>query len=595
MTTLPLRDLQKIILGTRTDPLSAIEIRNLFSYPTTPESVLYIITALNKDRIDPSTTLIQSIANATKKQDLVSVGLALRYGASPNLYVDAPNIGDIHILGYTYLLLHKKDIPLLNAVVIMLMATGADPNLPIFDSKGGIVKDEFSLVEPIKGQSVLEWLDDQGFSTIIHKILNQNYNKVDKDFMTLIGTFLDRNDLLKTDPRLDEVIGSHSINIFTQHEQKVDSDKGLRLSIAYLNITTFEKFIDRGATLGYGDINNIILEMKRYHEAGDIISREQLRQMLTYAIAHGTLLDIYQEELLKFDENIYNKIITAYGVPYWKKICSVEGNSPDRLKLLAYRLNLDPEDSKDIICEQIRKILQSDLTKIKQNVIDRNRLRIRSTAARINEFDNGSPPSLVCSNQSVLTTDPYNFPDHDIAFYRDQEKLWCFTSNNFVKIIEQKKNPYTLQPFPDNFIQEVKRKIETISKYRSIEDLPTPVSETLDNLSKPDIISNIYTDKYVKFFLQALALNGLTEWNIQRLTIDDMHKLLMDNFGIQVNLTDLDRKHAEITFYMMAYYELSKDPSNNKIFKQIEDLTQELSGSTDEVITKTINNKSENI
>ena len=573
---LPLRDLQKIILGSRTEPMSAIEIRNLFSHPPSPELILYIILALNQKKIDPHTTLIQSIANATKKEDLISIGLALRYGASPNLYVNAPNIGDIHILGYSYLLLHKKDSVLLNAVVIMLMVMGADPNLPIFDSKGGIVKDEFSLVEPIRGQSVLQWLNHQGFETIIPKILNKNYQKVDKEFLTLIGTYLDRNDLLKTDPKLDEVIAAHSMTIFNKNLSSIKNiEKGLKSSIAYLNIATFEKFIDQGAVLDYADTNSIILLMKEYQESQDIISREQLNQMLTYAVSRGLILDIYQEQLLQFNSEIYNKIITAYNVPYWKKICQVNGPVSERLKLLAYRLNLNPEESKDIICDQIKTIIQSDPAKLKKNVIDRNVLRIRSTVARINEFENGSPPALVCSNQSVLTSDPYDHPDLDIAFYRDANDLWCFTSNNFTKIIEQKKNPYNLQNFPEYFLKDVQQKLETISKYRSVNDIPTPISETIDSLLKPDVIANVYTDKYVKFFLEALALNGLTEWNIDKLTVENMETLLLDNFGLEVNLSELaseNTEHAKITFYVVSYHELLKGHSE-KFFKQIDSLT----------------------
>ena len=577
---LPLRDLQKIILGSRTEPMSAIEIRNLFSHPASPELVLYIILALNQKKIDPQTTLIQSIANATRKEDLIAVGLALRYGASPNLYVNAPNIGDIHILGYAYLLLHKKDTVLLNAVVIMLMVMGADPNLPVFDSKGGIVRDEFSLVEPLRGQSVLQWLNHQGFETIIPKIRNKNYQKIDKEFLTLIGTYLDRNDLLKVDPKLDDVIAAHSMTIFNKNLSSIKNiETGLKSSIAYLNIATFEQFIDQGAVLDYADTNNIILLMKEYQDQGDIISREQLNQMLNYAVTRGLLLDIYQEQLLQFNPEIYNKIITAYNVPYWRKICSVTGRpdgrevaTSDRLKLLAYRLNLNPEESKDVICDQIRTIIQSDPTKLKRNVIDRNTIRIRATVAQINEFENGAPPALVCSNQSVLTSDPYDHPDLDIAFYRDANDLWCFTSNNFTKIIEQKKNPYNLQNFPKYFLKEVQEKLDTISRYRSVNDLPTPISETIDSLTKPDIIANVYTDKSSKFFLEALTAHGLTEWNIDKLSPSDMETLLLDNFGVEVNLSELDKDHAKITFYVVSYQELLKRPSEN-FFKQIESLT----------------------
>jgi hypothetical protein len=225
---LPLRDLQKIILGTREEPLSVVEIKNLFSYPTTPESILYIITALNRGKIDPNTTLIQSINNANKKQDLVPVALSLRYGADPNLYVNVSNVGNIHILAYTYLSLCQKDLPILNSVVIMLVALGTDSNLPVFDNDCGVVRDEYSLVEPIKGQSVIEWLDDQGYDTIIPQIKNQNYESVEPSFMTTLATFLDNPDLVPSGliPRLDETIGSHSVDIFNKYSSKSDPKIG---------------------------------------------------------------------------------------------------------------------------------------------------------------------------------------------------------------------------------------------------------------------------------------------------------------------------------------------------------------------------------
>jgi len=571
---LPLRDLQKIILGKRKETLSVIEIRNLFSYPTTPESILYIIIALNKKKIDPNTTLIQGMANATKKEDLVPIALALRYGADPNLYINAPNIGDIHILGYAYLILNKKDLPLLNSVIIMLMVMGADPNLPIFDSKGGVIRDEFSLIQPIKGQSVSEWLDDQGFDTIIPQIQNQNYELVDSKFMTMIATFLDKDDLLKQDPRLDEVIGSHSTVIFNKHSDKANKDSGLRIARDYLNIVAFEKFIDRGAYLHYSEINDLILSIKNYKDLGDIISMDQISQMLTYSISRGTILDKYQEDMLKsIDQNVYTRITTEYAQPYWKKMCqNSNGKVPDKFKSLAYRLNLYPESPKDTLCYQIKKITQSDPEQVKKSVIERQKYRINTIVSYINEFQNGKPPQLVCSNQSVLKGDIYDYPDVDIAFYKDnQDSLWCFTSNNFLKILEQKKNPYTTEKFPEDFIERVKQQSVFISRYRLISDNPVPISETLDNMNKPDKISNEYTDKYSKLFKEIMSLNGITEWNIEKLSNKDLERILSDNFGIETDLISLSRDHAVKTFYVVSYHELTRNPDiTDNFFNQIE-------------------------
>jgi len=561
---LDLRNLQKIILGKRKEPLSAIEIRNLFSYPTTPESVLYIITALNQKKLDPQTTLIQAITNATKKEDLVPISLALRYGADPNLYVNTPSIGDIHILGYTYLMLSKQDLPLLNSVVIMLSIFGSNSQMLIFDSKGGIVKDEFSLVEPLKGQSVLNWLDDQGFDTILPQI-NKGYSKVDKKFMTMIATFLDKEKLLVTDPRLDEVIGSHANIILNKHESKADPNKGIRVAIKYLNIVAFEKFVNNGATLNYSEINDLILKMKKYHDGGDVISLTQTKEFLLYLIQRGQTLDKYQADLLKeIDMNVYNVVVKEYNAPYWKKICSSKTETPDRLKTLAYQLNLNPEVEKDVLCERIKKILQSDPEKVKKSAVDRQIARIQSSASYINEFS--STLNLTCSNKSVLKGNIYDYPDPDLGFYRDsQDALWCFTSNNFRKIMEQKKNPYTVQQFPEDFLLDVKSKMEYISKYRNIDDEPPLISETLDKIKLNDEITNDWTDRYFNLFKELMLLNNITDWNLNKLSKNDMEKIL-NKLNIQTNLKELKTDHALKTFAIASYFALNKDKTKIDIF-----------------------------
>lgn len=570
MDNLALKDLQKIILGNRKEPLSAIEIRNLFSYPTTPESILYLITALNQRKLDPHTALIQAIANATKKEDLVSIGLALRYGADPNLYVNAPNIGDIHILGYTYLVLSKRDLPILNGTIIMLMIMGSNPNMLVFDTKGGIVKDEFSLIEPLKGRGVLEWLDDQGFDTIIPQI-RKGYGKVDKKFMTTLATFLDKENILTSDPRLDEALGAHTVSIFNKHKNGIEIQKGLNVSMKYLNLTSFEYFIDQGAMLNYGEINDLIYLIKEYKDSGDLISMSQIRQMLLYVVQKGQGLDLYQGDLIKnFDQAIYDQIIKLYEVPYWKKICSqAKTKTPDRLKTLAYQLNLDPEVPCSIICNRIKRLLQTDPKEIKKNVIERNKNRIHSELSYINEAD---VSGLSCSNRSVLKTNIYDYPDADIAFYRDiQENIWCFTSNNFLKITSQKKNPYTVQEFPDYFLKDVSRKIDFISKYREMADDPTPISTVLDNINKSDIITNDYTDRYVKLFKEMGVLNGVTDWNLNNLSRKEMEKILNKNFNMTTNLERLKKDHALASFMVISYDQLKNNPDfANAFFESIE-------------------------
>ena len=577
---LPLRDLQKIILGKREEPLSVIEIRNLFSYPTTPESILYIITALNRNKIDPNTTLVQGIANASKKQDLIPIALALRYGADPNLYVNAPNVGDIHILGYSYLALSSQDLPVLNSIIIMLMATGANPNHLMFDAKGGVIKDEYSLVEPITGHSVIEWLDDQGYDTIIPQVKGQNYDNVEVSFMTTLAIFLDNPELVPTKviPTLDEVIGSHSLEILKSYMKDYKNPlDGLTKSRNYLNLTSYELFTNLGAMPNYGEINDLILSVGIYKKLGDFISMGQVREMLLNSVLYGANLDTYQIDLIKdTDDRMYDKIMAGYSQPYWIKACSTcKGTSDSKLKRLAYNLNLYPEAPKDTLCHEIKNITKADPKLVKESAVRRQISRIRSDVAYINQFDNGcAPPEIKCNNRSITNvTNVYDFPDADIAYYRDfQGALWCFTSNNFVKMVSKKINPYTTEEFPEYFINEVNRKIEFIKKYRSIDDKPITISDTVSDLSKPDQPDDQITDRYIQNFLQMVRSKNITSWNIKNINNDEMENIILANFNIRLDLVNLSRPHAEKTFLVVSYEELKLAPDKaNNYFKQMEE------------------------
>ena len=562
---LPLRDLQKLILGKRCEPLSDIEIRNLFSYPTTPESILYIITALNKDKIDTNTVLVQSITNSVTQDDLIPIALSLRYDADPNLYVKVPNIGNIHILAYVYMALSSKGNAILNSSVIMLTAMGSNPNNLVFETKSCAPRDEYSLVEPIKGQTVLDWLEDQGYDTILYQIKGRNYDDVEDTFMTTLGTYLDRSDLLKSLPNPDEVIQAHTNNI----KLDVNSYDGLKLSVKYLNLTTYEEYVDAGAELTYSDTNDIITSINKYTELGDIISKTQSKNMFIYSLARGLELDSCQASMI--DKNLLCKIKGIFFQPYWLKACVVlKGKVNNKLQLLAYQLNINPEISKDVLCHRIKNIMKSDPCLIKYSIIERQKSRIRSDVAYINEFgdlDCPLPPDIECLNNS-LVENLYDYPDSDIAYYRDfQDTLWCFTSNNYIKMLDRNVNPYTNVPFPKSFTVKVQKQLDYISLYRDIEEDAIPMSTIIDSMYLEDEPNDLMTNRYVKSFKTLLAENQIV--NIDKISSNDLETVLLEQFGIITNLTDLSRSHALKTFYIVSYINLD---NSSTYFKTIQNL-----------------------
>lgn len=575
---LVLYDLQKIILGKRTELLSNIEISNLFSNPSTPESNLHLLTALNRRKIDPNTTLIQAIANSKKETDLVPISLALRYGADPNLYLEVPNIGEIHILGYTYLALSDRSLGLLNSVVIMLTEMGSDGMQAVFKPRKKLIKDDYSLVEPIEGRSVIEWLDEQGYNHILCQIKDRNYEKVDPDFLTLLATYLDSEDMLgKGKPSLERMISSFSVKLLNKYSDEYDLNKGLRLSIKHLNLDAFEKFIQNGCYVYYVDINVLIGQIKLYQEQGDFISMCQIREMLIISIEYGSILDKYQEETIKnIDERTYNKILCAYENPYWLKACkSDKGIADDKLKLLSYRLNLYPDAPKGTLCDQIKNITRADPVLIKKSVLIRQACRIKADAACICDFKEGEIPDIKFSNRSMISKNIYDYPDVDISYYRDfQGSLWCFGSNNYTKMIEKGINPYTGQDFPEYYISEVEKKASFISTYRPLDEVPVPISKTIDSLSELDTIDNYFTDKAIDEIKDMMEDKQISEVTINKMDNRQIENKLNKLFNDNINLTMInDNDDLERTFLVTSYQLIKQNPDNyNKFFDIINDV-----------------------
>ena len=580
-----LKDLQKVILGTRKEPLSSIEIRNLFSYPTSPEFILYLISALNNNKIDPDTTLVQSILNANDKEDLISVALALRYGADPNLYVNAPNVGDIHILGFTYMALSQRPLPVLNAIIIMLYQSGSSPILPIFDSKGGSIKKSFGLLNPdnsIMGRNVLEWLNDTGYDTIL-PLISKDYNSVDPSFLVLIGTYLDSLELIEYNNKsnknkgenkenINDIIMAHSMNVFNKYlKSRKDHDnyQGLLLSIKYLNLSTYEIFVNRGAELTYLNVLEMLGMMKNYKKVNDIISLGQINSMLSYSVSKGLMLDLDQMKLLKnIDLGLYNEMKKEYEQPKWRKLClSNEENSKgndnendkgpsDDLSILAFSLNLNPLADKSVLCSQIKDIVSIDPNLVKKAITDRQKDRLSSSLSLIQDYIGLNKPKegagkekgdekevgkekddekkeiekkyeLLFENRSVMG-DFYDNLDVDVVGYRDNMgKVWVFVSPDFRTLIDKRINPYTSQPLPNWFIKELERKLEYISLFRF--SPLVPLSETVLNLSKPDIISNDNYSRYGKAFDIELGLkmDDLTRNNINNMSVEELNTMLV--------------------------------------------------------------------
>lgn len=594
-SNLALKDLQKLIAGTRKTPLSAIETANLFKNPYSAEFILYLISGLNTKVIDPDSALVQAIYNAKKKEDLIAVALALRYGADPNLYVKMQGVGDIHILGFTYMVLVDDLLPILNAIVIMLHYLGSNPSMPIFDNNGGIIDSTVSLVQPLIGQTVLQWLTDTGYDTILPIILN-SYDNVDSTFLNFIGSYIDAPDLInnKSDILLVDLVASHSVKVLKMviidsygseleeaiPSKVIDAYYGLQLSLDYLNLDSFERFVDMGSNLSYADTINLIGRMKKYKEQRDMLSLGQLNSILSYAVSAGSVFDVVLLNYLKeVDTGIASEIEKIYDVPIWKRLCknsNSAGPLSDQLANWAFNLNLDPTGNKKLICQQVTDIMTADLNRVKEAMIERQKDRLESQVSLVTDYINFIDQCKKENKEDQLQTgldkvlfenralyeDVYDHIDVDLIAYRDQlGRPYLFLSPNYRELLDLGKNPYTNLPLPNNLVQDIENKLLAIAKWRYTP--MTTFSQTIDRVAANDKVNNVYTDIYAKLFDTEMMMKGINSYSTSQLTVSQMNNILAD-LGITTDLNVIDSKDRLRSFKIIVTQTLDKDFSQEK-------------------------------
>ncbi len=545
---------RKLLLGSRKEPLTGVELDALLQGTPSSEFILQLLVGLKNKNISADQLLIKAISNARAEDDLLPVALALRFGASPNLYVNVDNVGVIHIIGFSYIKLQgSADTPVINAIIIMLKASGTKSVNPIFDTKGGGIKTESELIAMM---SVDQWLSDQGYGSIL-PLVEDSYDQVQPTFLTKIGSLLDRMDLIITPVSLPEIIKDHSSNVLTANINQVsDAEYSLGLALRYLNLTAFEMFLDHGMVPDYVFVNRMLIQMKVYRRDQDGLSYTQVREMLEASIIRGIQLDHEQFTLLTtIDSATADDISKKYQKPYWQKTCSVTGaQATDELKLLAFSLNIDPTSSKETICQNLAALSKADPSALKGAAIRRQMTRISSDVTSIEDFL--TRPDLrkyLCRNRTLTDRNPYEYNDIDISYYKDDGgAVWCFTSDQFDRLRDNKTNPYTGERLSDMFMEGLSRQRNMVKRLGITTTDVKTYSEAIDDLTKRDTISNKNSEQITRAFTDMAHINGVSQEELNNLSQRQMTAVLL-SLGNNTDLRRLTLSHAKITFYRIGY------------------------------------------
>jgi hypothetical protein len=558
-------EVQKKIYGEREEKLTPLEINRLFQSQITPEFNLIIYKALEKKAIDPDNSMLHLIPKTKTKEFLVPLALCIRFGADTNMYLNIPKLGTVHILGYIYNILGNNpaiDQDLLDIIVIMLMAKGSRPSLPMFDKRAGEIRSEMNI----------------GYDTILNKLSVGDASEiskiVDNNSSTSISIILDIPELA-TRPYVEKDF-CLSVKFFSNYvidkipipTTKIIMDyKSLEDTVHNFNYKAFAKLLNKGQSPSYLMINKLIIGIRDRKKSGKIIVSQELERMLLDAIDSGTQLDVDQMNIVGIiGKDLLDAVNRKYEQPYWKKICKIPNRKilPAELKHLAVSLNIDPTMNHAGICQTIDKLSKSDKESLKEAARKRQQLRLTSDLSNMNEFLGEKPPILTCRNVGTMPHNPMDYNDINLAYYRDDQlAVWCFTSDTFAELVETKTNPYSSAPLPTSFITQLQYQIDVLKKlgidagrgeigiYTS--KIPQTFSVAIDNLENKDIINEKSSSKAVDAFVQLASMNSISPETIKNLTKKRMIYALR-SINYEVDLTQLSTGHALVTTARVVNY-----------------------------------------
>lgn len=388
--------------------------------------------------LNPNEVMIDGIDGAiTRGPDVTQlIGLALRFGANPNIYVrlrDNGKMTNMHILYYIWLKTPKNDedikylhpdieqidyyfgyyMGLMEDMIAMLVIGGADPKSPTTDLPSEVQEQTNPQVETVrrlgnKIKSVKYNIREDGSTetdelTIPAEIAFNAMTKYAKmrerliDFVDVddvaydMAILLDADDAITIEsPSISKCITGHANKCLekTLNLKRVtheDVERFLEEAIDSYNVPAVVMLIERGAVVRYNIVDRIILASgKNAIMLGRPLNSALQNRMMLEMAKRGVGFDKPQTSLItSYSPKTGMLLDKIQTVPYWRRTCKAKGDvvRPE-LRNLAREIGLPPGTSKGDICMELHKIdkvPESQLGMLASK-LQRRRLEARKTS-----------------------------------------------------------------------------------------------------------------------------------------------------------------------------------------------------------------------
>lgn len=559
--------LQNRILGKDTRELAPADMERLFALPASPMFNMYLHAALGLSgamgktvAIDKDAALLAAIGKVKGRSDLLSVALCLRSGANPNLYVNAPGYGVMHVLAYAHVVLSKakRVDQLLLTVVLLLLMRGSSPSLMVYDGKAGTGEG----IEVITtGATVSGWLEENGYETVFARAHDRQtvISSSNSETLKVLSLLLNDPEVSSADFAAEDVlpaIRSFSGRVLPHlpvHNIKRGTDYvALDTAVDAFNLEAYSFFLSKGQEPSYVCVNKMLYGMTQ----GRALVTAVYEQMLRAAIDAGVQLDQDQSNVMvTLPGDLSNSLREHYAKPYWKKTCSylATGDVPAKLRQLAYSLNIDSTSDKKTVCGKIEKMAAADPTLLKAAAMRRKHMRAASELSAVNEFLTDATPTLTFRNASSFGgVDPLEYNDWDVVYYKDaQGAAWVFTSNMFPMLLGNGMNPHNGTRLPGSVLDEMRYKLGVLQRMGIDASTintraPRTFDASVDAINAPDSAYEEETAAAYARFLARGSDYGISQTTLTSATKEQLAAGLAA-LGIELSFDRYPLVHARVT------------------------------------------------
>ena len=618
--------LRKTLVDAEHNPPSGIDLGRLiveWNALTRPELkgwfLLQIMASLNKSYIDVDVFLSLTLANVKDWNQFPLVGIALRCGANPNIYFKVPGLGAPHALIYAVDKARSNGLALdaTDALCIMLIAhkakegRGAQLSSLAFSEGSSVAIDKPPEPNTNYDQSLVilaNMPQAQAAVNLERRTVGMelarrgirpldDYMAVLKDMNNyipaIVGTCIDDKDIaFLVDghiPEFEYLISCQADKLFldypnitpAKHTYIISGEiAGMRQSIEGGCFQGFLTFIKSGVIPTYFTLNRLCYYLCQAYTIEDKAFFLVLINMLNICIGIGCSLDSHQYSMLQVATIKTGKsplgdmtafIQEAYKEPKWHRACKAPSSAevPSYLRQLAFNLGIDPNQTRDGLCNDLKNLDRVDATKIREAARAKQSRIISGTVANVSDFVGTTPatqPNTVCTNTLSGGIIPEDYNDVLMSFYKDDNKIYCFTSANYEDILRTQKTPFSDKLLDPTYLSQIQAKLTMIQRLGLDPRNPTPVYQAAAKLREPETFPPVDDNFATNSIIKMLQTRNLVPVAVSNSTPEDLNAILQSINMYQDLLPKFEFSHQITTFYEAAYYYLRRNPSQVGFF-----------------------------